>query len=400
MSADDSAAPAGGTGADAESNLVGTSAAPTVPNAAGVDAPELHSWGDVVSELVDEKAEEAEEDLHQATRELFALLDIVSLLDPERPPRCWFWAGLVPEGEHVSIVAPAGEGKSLLVLALMILALTGERKFIGRDLTFPDDRRVLYVDMENSEDDWAERLPDLGLTQESAGLLLGTRFFPLSLPRLGGLDTQKGASNLVAVLDAYGIAKGDVVVLDSTQRVTEGEENSADTMRRLYNLTSTELKRRGLTVIRTDNTGWRARDRERGTSGKRDDVGMSLLLTPDGNLPNVYTLSQSKRRAAGDRDQGVTFKRVGGNGERLRFEPTGGTTPSPRDELAEICLLLDDLGVPFDAGVHKARDAVQKARVDGTHDAPEWMTTRKVEAAQKSRRPVYEVVDEADGEES
>jgi hypothetical protein len=68
--------------------------------------------------------------------------------------------------------------------------------------------------------------------------LLGVRFFPLSMPPLRGLDTPAAASDLLAVLDAYSFGRGDLVVLDSQQRVTDGDENANDTMRALYRHTS------------------------------------------------------------------------------------------------------------------------------------------------------------------
>lgn len=249
-------------------------------------------------------------------RERFPLLDIASLLDPDRPPRRWFLADVVPEGDHVSIVAPGGTGKSLFALALSIEAVRGSASFVGREINLPETAKVAYVDMENSEDDWAERLRDLGVSQEEAERVRATRFFPFNLPALRGLDTETGASQLIAVLDAYGIGKGDVLVLDSTQRITEGPENDNDTIRNLYNFTSAELKRRGITVIRTDNTGW-DESRVRGASGKRDDVGYSWLMEPVGG--ETFTLTNSKRRAAGDAAR-IRFTRARVEGV-LRFLP-------------------------------------------------------------------------------
>lgn len=316
----------------------------------------------------------------------FELLDVVGLLDPDRPPRRWFWDGLVPEGEQASIIAPAGEGKSLLVLALVMAALRGDDRFIGRLLSPP--RRVLYVDMENSEDDWAERLSDLGVGQDEMRGLLGTRFFPLSLPPLPGLDTAGGGDQLKALLDRYDLGAGDLVVLDSTQRVTDGEENSNDTARALYRHTSSALKRRGLTLIRTDNSGWGG-ERERGGSSKRDDVGASLFLKPDERLSGVYSLQQTKRRTAG-RSEALSFKRVGGGGERLRFLPTEGTTFA--DQAQEVRDLLDDLGVDVEVGVVKAWKAIRDAEDEGHVKRPGWMSKRVVHKVQSERRELPELV--------
>jgi hypothetical protein len=251
----------------------------------------------------------------QRPAERWPLLDIVRLLDPDRPERTWLWEGIVPQGDQASLVAPAGVGKSLLVLALVWACLRDEGEFIGRGITFTG--KVLYVDKENSEDDWADRLRDLGVTQDEARRLLGTRFFPLSLPRMSGLDTKAGADQLIEVLDLYGLEPGDLVVLDSTQRITEGEENSNDAMRALWSNTGEELKRRHLTVIRTDNTGKDVERGARGASGKVDDVGYSWLLKPQAG--DTFTLSQTKRRSRGGEDGDLTFRRESDDRGLLTF---------------------------------------------------------------------------------
>jgi hypothetical protein len=245
---------------------------------------------------------------------LFARLNLVVLLDPARPPRRWLWGGLVPEGDQASIVAPGGTGKSLLVLSLSLAAVAGEAEFIGRALVFSG--QVLYIDMENSEDDWAERLRDLGWDSESIASV-ADRFVPLSLPALRGLDTREGAEQLRQAIADYGIGRGDLLVLDSTQRVTEGPENDNDTLRALYSNTAVWLKARGITVLRTDNTGWDT-GRERGASAKRDDVGYSLLLEPIGG--ERFRLRNTKHRSRGSGGD-LAFLRTTDEAGRLVFEP-------------------------------------------------------------------------------
>ncbi|GAA4817135.1 AAA family ATPase [Nocardioides caeni] len=318
-------------------------------------------------------------------RERFPVLDLAALVDPDRPVRRWVWADVVPEGDHVSIVAPAGAGKSLLVLALAVAAVRGAETFAGRALSLTG--RVFYVDMENSADDWSERLTDLGVTPENVGEL--SRLLVFHLPRLRGLDTEAGARDLLALLDSYDARAGDVLVLDSTQRVTEGDENSNDTLRRLYVHTSAEVKRRGLTVIRTDNTGW-DRTRERGASNKRDDVGYSWLLTPDEREPGVFTLTEGKRRGRPGAVGGpLTIRRhmVGGV---LRFDPARSTYG---ETLAHARALLAELGVPESAGMNKAWTSVREAKAEHG-DGPRFagMTRAVVERAQSERGRSVEVV--------
>lgn len=324
-----------------------------------------------------------------AVRCKFPLVDLAALVDPERPPRQWVWGEVVPVGEHVSIFAPAGLGKSLLVLALALAAARGARDFIGRRVELPAGARVLYIDMENSDDDHAERFVDLGVTPETVGQL-SERLLMLSLPPLRGLDTEQGATELWAILDAYGIGEGDLLVLDSTQRVTEGEENSADTFRQLYNLTSRELKRRGITVIRTDNTG-HSGDRARGSSGKRDDVGASWSLQQDGRDLDVFSLVPTKRRSKG-RSGALSFRRTADENGLLVFEPEAG---SFGDIMSDIRDLLNRLGVPTNAGQRKAWEAVKAEReraLRAGEEFPEGTTSRLVMKAQAERDFSIELV--------
>jgi hypothetical protein len=229
---------------------------------------------------------------------IFETFDFVAVLDPNRPPRPFFLEGFIPAGDQCSIVAPGGTGKSLLLLGLCLAAVSGQATFLGRRLACPG--RIFYVDMENSEEDWAERLRAYGWTQESAATLVG-RFLPLSLPPLAGLDTKRGADQLKGWLRSHGAGEGDSLVLDSTQRLTEGEENSNDTMRRLYDLTATWLKSKKITVIRTDNTGKDEDKGARGASNKRDDVGYELILKSVGDkTKGRFSLTSTKHRSAGD----------------------------------------------------------------------------------------------------
>lgn len=327
----------------------------------------------------DEESDEAEVDP-------FPLLDLVKLLDPERPARPWLWESIVPEGDHVSIVAAGGTGKSLLVLAFVVAVLRGESEFLGRGIEAPG--RVLYVDMENSEDDWAERLTDLGVTGTEAQGWAGT-FYPLSLPRLAGLDTEAGAKQMRDLLDRYGVGAGDLLVLDSTQRVTEGEENSNDTVRRLYNLTSTELKRRGVTVIRTDNTG-HGGDRARGASAKRDDVSAAWVLSRD-DPSGVFTMHPMKRRAAGSADD-ITFRRIDADDPagpgRLTFVPSGSaSTVTFAQRMDAARAALDAAQVPGTLGVRAAWAAVQSL----PGGVPAGVTKRDVQRAQGDRKLVANV---------
>ncbi|QLQ16127.1 MAG: AAA family ATPase [Micropruina sp.] len=86
------------------------------------------------------------------TLERYPALDLADLLNPDRPPREWVVAGLLPARASTALVAPAGTAKSLLSLGLAIHVSQGRRHFAGFDI--PSRRQVLYIDMENTPTTW------------------------------------------------------------------------------------------------------------------------------------------------------------------------------------------------------------------------------------------------------
>ena len=277
----------------------------------------------------------------------YPALDLNALLDPNRPPREYVVDGLLPAGVSVTLAAPAGTGKSLLTLAIALSVARGRRSFAG--LTIPRPRRVLYVDMENTHDDLAERFESFGIRQ---GDSLGGLTY-LSLPELPPLDTGRGADELMAIIDAYRLGAGDLVILDSLQRVIQGEENAADTIRAYYLHTGIRLKRLGVTSLRLDNTGKDVTRGSRGTSGKRDDVDLELVMTPDDDDPGRFRVAVNKTRLS-DMPP-LTLTRFVNRDGRTVFstsdDPFRTAVSAAKDE-------LDRQGVPNSCGLREARDAL------------------------------------------
>src|SRR5699024_6324955 len=171
-----------------------------------------------------------------AVRARYPLKDLRALLHPDRPPRPWAVQDLLPAEASASLIAPAGLGKSLFALSLSVAVARGDAYFAG--LQVPQRRRVLYVDWENGEYDYIERLASLGFTHENVDVLDGW-FFPLELPdALPSLDTPEGRRELGAIIDAYELHRQDLVVLDSAQRMVGGPENDSDTWRAYYKHTA------------------------------------------------------------------------------------------------------------------------------------------------------------------
>jgi hypothetical protein len=226
-----------------------------------------------------------------ALRARFPATDFAALRD--RPARQWHVPGLLPVGAQVSLVAGAGAGKSNLALDLALHVSQG-LPWAGLAPAYDPEwidyaPSVLYVDMENGPDDLEERRGALraaeGMDEE--------QFIHQWMPDLPGLDTAAGARALTDMLDGWNIADGDLLVVDSLQRLTEGPEDKGDTMRAYYRHTAAMLRRRGITVLRTDNTGKDESRGARGSRAKQDDVDIewSLRRTSSG-----LTLRPTKNR--------------------------------------------------------------------------------------------------------
>lgn len=278
----------------------------------------------------------------EGVEQRFPRLSLAALLDPNRPPREWVVEGLLPAGASLSLIAPAGEGKSLFVLAMVLDVARGRANFAG--LRIPRKRRVLVIDMENTEDDYAERMTALGVTLDNLHELDDLVF--LNLPDLAPLDTATGAAELRSIIEYYGLDAGDLVVLDSFQRVTEGPENDSDTARAFYRHTATMLKSLGLTVVRTDNTGKDAEKGARGTSSKRDDVDVELIMTREKGEAGAFRLTPGKVRGGGIARLSMV-REVDERG-RLRYG-TGAFMETTREVTERVIQELDLLSMGQDA---------------------------------------------------
>lgn len=278
----------------------------------------------------------------ESIRAKFPAANLGALASADRPPREFLFDGLLPVGAHVSLVGSSGTGKSNMALSWSLAAARGEA-WAGLAPTKAVERAVLYIDMENNEDDLAERLVGLGETPESLAALAYLAL--LRLPDLPGLDTAEGGRALADLLDAYLIQPGDLLVLDSTQRLVDGPEDAADTMRAYYRHTAMMLKRRGVTVLRTDNTGKDAGRGARGSAAKKDDLdvewsarrtGTGLRLDPTKARVSVRALDVDVKTDEGP--GGLTV--VAGY---LNARPTGRPGVAARTEREPREVLLQAL---------------------------------------------------------
>lgn len=276
----------------------------------------------------------------------FVAVDLEPAAPPEHPLARWridwaaFWAAeddesnrwllepLFARGRGHAIYAGAKTGKSYVVLAACAALATGQ-PFLAHPGGDPVE--VLYVDYEMTEDDLRDRLEEFGY---GPGDDLSHLHYVL-LPSIEGLDTEEGGAALVAAAVAVG---AELVIIDTTGRAVEGEENSADTFRAFYRHTGLGLKQAGIAFARLDHAGKDPGKGQRGSSGKNDDVDVVIQMT---NVDNGKRLK-------------ATHRRMGWYPAQTDIQVIDGKfSTSPRmysAGVAKLAAAFDEWGVPLDMG--------------------------------------------------
>jgi hypothetical protein len=176
----------------------------------------------------------------------------------------WLAYPLIARSRQTALFAVSKMGKSYLTLATVAALATG-RSILGRPPQPPIN--VLYLDYEMVQADLYERLEALGY-DDTTNL---THLHYALLPQLPPLNTYQGAAELLKLAE---LVQAQAVIIDTTGRAVEGEENSADTYREFARTTGLALKSKGIALLRTDHAG---KDKgktqgQRGSSAKNDDV--------------------------------------------------------------------------------------------------------------------------------
>lgn len=203
--------------------------------------------------------------------ELVTEIHLPGEADPDRPDVDWgtFWTKtvtehdwliepIIPRGRNIALFAPAGEGKSELVLAL---ACQAAAKGIS----------VLYLDFEMTTADLMDRLYDMEYGPDTDLTNLHYQLHP-SLPTL---DTAEGGQ---ALAELAAERSAELIIIDTFMRIVAGSENDADTLLAYDLHTGRLLKSAGRTVLRLDHAGKDITLGARGTSAKRDDVDLIWRL--------------------------------------------------------------------------------------------------------------------------
>lgn len=285
-------------------------------------------------------------------------VDWFELFNRDQPSEDWAIPSLLPAGRQATIWAQHKTGKSLLTLDICAAAATG-RPVLGQ-APIPA-LKVVYLDMEMTEDDLEERITDLGYEAQQ----LGSLHYYL-LPSLPPLNTPSGGDELMNIVDRH---DAQLVVIDTLSRVVSGKENDADTVQAFYDCTGIRLKQRGVSALRLDHAGKDPGQGVRGSSAKGDDVDLAWELTGSGN---DFLLKQSYSRISWV-PQRMRLRR---HTDPLRHVIIEDSWPAGTETCASH---LDRLNIPKDATVKDATQALRAADI-----TPRRKET--VAAAQRWRR--------------
>lgn len=222
--------------------------------------------------------------------------------------------------------AKGGVGKSLFVLWLAIQAAR-------------DNKQIAIFDYEMTENDLYDRLLDMGLHPESEEL---NNIHYALIPALNPVDTAQGGNQIYELATRV---NADLVIIDTFGRAAEGEENESKTVLEFYRHTASKLKRDGIATLRIDHAGKDARQGQRGTSAKNDDVDIVWKITRANNEVKLH----AEKRRAGWVPETVTYHETR---NPLDFHLETSSLPddtSVTKETVDAIKYLDKLDVPVDA---------------------------------------------------
>lgn len=183
--------------------------------------------------------------------------------------REWLVEPFLARGRAHALYASAKSGKSLMLLEIAAALATG-KAVLNQPQREP--MPVLYIDYEMTASDIKDRLEAFGYSENDNMQHLHY----VLLPSIAGLDTPEGAKTVIQAIQAKNI---QLVVIDTTARAVEGEENDADTLRAFYRWSGVNMKSLGVTWIRADHAGKDSSKGQRGSSAKNDDVDVVWRFT-------------------------------------------------------------------------------------------------------------------------
>lgn len=263
----------------------------------------------------------------------------------------WLCEPLLARGRAHALYASAKSGKSLLLLELAAALATGRAVL---NLPKRDPIPVLYIDYEMTGADIRDRLEAFGYSKEDNMEMLHY----VLLPSIGGLDTKAGADTVIAAVTQKNI---QLVVIDTTARAVEGEENDADTLRAFYRWSGVALKSLGVTWVRADHAGKDTAKGQRGSSAKNDDVDVVWRFTKRNSTSILIEATHRRMQWIPEK---IELELREHNGV-LMHSIIGDEISDAAQQLA---LQLDKIDAPIDITARAARDLLKKNNIKSASD--------------------------------
>ena len=278
-------------------------------------------------------------------------VDWAQLWSTENQQGEWLCEPLLARGRAHALYAGAKSGKSLLLLELAAALATGRPVF---NLPKREPIPVLYIDYEMTGADVRDRLEAFGYSKDDNM----EHLHYVLLPSIGGLDTKAGADTVIAAVTQKSI---QLVIIDTTARAVEGEENDADTLRAFYRWSGVALKSLGVTWVRADHAGKDSAKGQRGSSAKNDDVDVVWKFTKRNTTSILIEATHRRMQWIPDKIE-LELREYNGV---LMHSIIGDEISDAAQQLAKQ---LDDIGAELDITARAARDLLKKNNIKSASD--------------------------------
>lgn len=278
-------------------------------------------------------------------------VDWAQLWSTENQQGEWLCEPLLARGRAHALYAGAKSGKSLLLLELAAALATGKPVL---SLPKRDPIPVLYIDYEMTGADVRDRLEAFGYSKDDNM----EHLHYVLLPSIGGLDTKAGADTVIAAVTQKNI---QLVIIDTTARAVEGEENDADTLRAFYRWSGVALKSLGVTWVRADHAGKDSAKGQRGSSAKNDDVDVVWKFTKRNTTSILIEATHRRMQWIPDK---VELELREYNGV-LMHSIIGDEITDAAQQLAKQ---LDNIGAGVDITARAARELLKKHNIKSASD--------------------------------
>lgn len=250
----------------------------------------------------------------------------------------WLFPPILEAGTVNALYGKPGVGKSLITLEIAVEVVR-------------DGHKVMYVDDENRVEDTVERLKKFGCQPEELD-----RLYLYNFAGLPPLDTPEGGRHLASLAEKHDPA---LVILDTTTRMVEGDENQANTFLQLYRCSLVPLKHRRITVLRLDHPGKDDHKGQRGSSAKDGDVDTIWRLAAEEG--DMLVLERLKSRS-GHGEGFISVRRIQSPLLRHEWDALDSLPVTPK--IIEWAARFDRWGVPADAGRPTLRAAIKERAND------------------------------------